>query len=57
MALPVAVAVLIVVWLFFVATVLFGVEAPGSVTLGMTALGLVTGIALFFWFNRHSRSL
>ncbi len=56
-ALPIAVAVLIVVWIFLVATVVFGLAAPGWLTIAAMVAGLVAGIIAFVWFSRNARSL
>ena len=56
-ALPVAVAVLVVVWLFFVATILFDLDAPQGVTVAMMIAGLAAGIVAFVWVSRHGRSV
>lgn len=56
-ALPVAVAVLVVVWLYFVATILFDLAAPQGVTVGMMVAGVVAGIVAFVWVSRHGRSV
>lgn len=56
-ALPVAVVVLIVVWIFLVATVVFDVAAPGWLTVAAMIAGIVAGIGAFVWFTRNARSL
>lgn len=56
-ALPAAVAVLVVVWLYFVATVLLGVDAPAGLTVAMMVAGLVAGVVAFVWVSRHGRSV